>query len=249
MRDNRRIRVVLNGYFTSNPDSWPPSDCLDPLFVSFHVADVFYPGYPNPGPSYPRAAVDVLLQDEIKSYYKSYEPIGCRDFVTRDRFVNLGVKAYFSACLTLTLKRWIFERRDHICLVDPCCELGEILSSMPKSLAEKAIIISHDFDAKNLDVDARFALARKLLECYQTASLVITSRIHCALPCLAFGTPLIFVPPTLDKSRLPGLIQLLNCVSAKEISSLAWDRVQPNSTVWTCYARKLRKRCVEFVSR
>ncbi|WP_264821067.1 polysaccharide pyruvyl transferase family protein [Acinetobacter schindleri] len=32
-----------------------------------------------------------------------------------------------------------------------------------------------------------------MLEKYSTAKLVITSRIHCALPCLAMGTPVIYI--------------------------------------------------------
>ena len=39
----------------------------------------------------------------------------------------------------------------------------------------------------------RIAKASALLNTYKHAKLVITSRIHCALPCLAYGTPFVFL--------------------------------------------------------
>lgn len=56
-----------------------------------------------------------------------------------------------------------------------------------------------------------FTYARNLLNDYSTASLVITSRLHCALPCLAMGTPCIFVSEDHLKNdgRFNGLYELL----------------------------------------
>jgi hypothetical protein len=39
-----------------------------------------------------------------------------------------------------------------------------------------------------------FFKARSLLNLYSQASLVITNRVHCASPCIALGTPVIFIP-------------------------------------------------------
>jgi hypothetical protein len=56
-----------------------------------------------------------------------------------------------------------------------------------------------------------FTYTRNLLDSYSTASLVITSRLHCALPCLAMGTPCIFVSEDNLKNdgRFGGLYELL----------------------------------------
>ncbi|MEP6670854.1 MAG: polysaccharide pyruvyl transferase family protein [Chthoniobacter sp.] len=59
--------------------------------------------------------------------------------------------------------------------------------------APEATFISHDIG--DLDWDAQLSLARDLLLRYMRAELVITSRLHVALPCLAFGTPVIIVDP------------------------------------------------------
>jgi exopolysaccharide biosynthesis predicted pyruvyltransferase EpsI len=41
--------------------------------------------------------------------------------------------------------------------------------------------------------------AKKILKRYQDAKYVITSRLHCALPCLAFGIPVLFLLPKMEK--------------------------------------------------
>ena len=69
----------------------------------------------------------------------------------------------------------------------------------------------------------RFKIAKNLIYKYAKAKLVITSRIHCALPCLALNTPFIFVNK--DYSiRYDGLYELLNTVginsSILEINSI-----------------------------
>src|SRR5690606_2212306 len=62
----------------------------------------------------------------------------------------------------------------------------------------------------------RWAKALDVLKAYANAKLVITSRIHCALPCLAFGTPVIFVDTALEagpeRARLESLLDLFHVV-------------------------------------
>tara|TARA_B100000963_G_C22320153_1_gene533981 strand:- start:53 stop:670 length:618 start_codon:yes stop_codon:yes gene_type:complete len=68
--------------------------------------------------------------------------------------------------------------------------------------------------------DLRYKTAENLLKQYADAELVITSRIHCALPCLALGTPVIFIDDSLshtsERSRLDGLIDLFHIIRIEE---------------------------------
>ena len=56
----------------------------------------------------------------------------------------------------------------------------------------------------------------KLLERYAKAKLIITSRIHCALPATAMGTPVYFMDVGYDRKqahdRLEGLLDLFEVV-------------------------------------
>ena len=67
--------------------------------------------------------------------------------------------------------------------------------------------------------DDKMQYARHLIQKYANAKLVVTSRLHCALPCIATGTPTIFINS--DKlengysrsgstGRFDGLIDLMN---------------------------------------
>ena len=58
----------------------------------------------------------------------------------------------------------------------------------------------------------RFKLAKSLLEKYSKAKLVVTTRIHGALPCLSFQTPVIFVNKKYDYKRYNGIYDLLNTI-------------------------------------
>ena len=62
--------------------------------------------------------------------------------------------------------------------------------------------------------------AKTLVKKYAEASLVITSRIHCALPCLALETPVIYVQnkqqTETSSCRLRGLIDFFNVIN--------WDK-------------------------
>ena len=83
-----------------------------------------------------------------------------------------------------------------------------------------AIYITHNVDQKLFNGnEAKMNYAKMLIKKYSKAKLVITSRIHCALPCLAIETPVIFVNSnnlnqgkTRSGGRFGGLIELLHTV-------------------------------------
>ena len=56
--------------------------------------------------------------------------------------------------------------------------------------------------------------AEWLVRLYAKAKFVVTSRIHCALPCLGLGTPVLYVEDinqsVASSCRLGGLIELMN---------------------------------------
>ena len=64
----------------------------------------------------------------------------------------------------------------------------------------------------NLTHIERFKFARKLLNKYAKAQLIITTRIHGALPCLALNTPVILINKKFDYERYIGLYELLNTI-------------------------------------
>jgi hypothetical protein len=161
--------VVMNGWFSDAPEHWPPADRIRPIFVGFHMT----------------AAAAKLYHNSV-DYFRRYQPIGCRDKGTEAILRSWGIDAYTSYCCTLTLP--MRERppaHGKTILVDT----GKIF--IPESVRRTAVRISHNIAP--VASETKFKYARELLRFYrEQASLVVTTRLHSALPCLAMGIPVVF---------------------------------------------------------
>ncbi len=175
--------IPLNGYFM-NSEHWPPAPGLTPTFLSFHLTP---------------AAEKIICSPESIAYLKTHEPIGCRDTGTMDILGRYGVEAYYSKCLTLTLEK----RREHV--TDGKIYIVDVrkicYSIIPRTLRKKAVWINPGrLRLPSVPSHIKLELAEHLLQTYKlTASLVITSKIHCALPCIAMGIPVVFLYPGFDR--------------------------------------------------
>ena len=239
-----KTKLIMNGWFMHNPKSWPPSPDILPLFVSFHLSR--------------RAAAIVLNQTNV-SFLKKYE-VGARDFSTLNLLKTKGINAFFSGCLTLTLGN-IFHHQPgtEIYFVDVLHKphfLGRRKRILRKlfgdEITRSAKGIQHTYPSQMYRTEeSRFQLANHLLSIYQKAKLVVTSRLHCALPCLAMGTPVVLVNGYISKEqvRFEGLEKLLNTITicrGKVTTNFDLMRVR-NKNQHLEYTELLKQRCEEFV--
>lgn len=205
-----KVKLLCNGWFMENPKNWPPPDNIDPLFISMHI-------------SHNNDSIKQMVNKNLVSYYKKHEPIGCRDYHTVSLFKSIGVKAYFSGCLTLTLENSFSEkdRTDKILFVDAFNKnLPDDYRQLcfnkliPDSIKNKVEIIKMSHSNENWGEEQRLKHAEMLLEKYSTAHLVVTSRIHAALPCIALGTPVLFLDVGFNtknsRNRFKGVIDYFN---------------------------------------
>lgn len=132
-----------------------------------------------------------------------------------------------------------------------------------KRLLIEAEYIQHEgeFYHKYKTPEALLKKAEDLVKAYAKASCVITSRIHCALPCLGLQTPVIYINNDLQKEvsscRLDGLIQLFNVVhwTGKKINTkikvntkkINKNNFPVNGKEWEKYADDLINRCKLFM--
>jgi hypothetical protein len=250
-KDSGDLYVILNGWFMKEPVrlsnklqekayyfihrfipkkfDWPPPENIHPLFISFHAND------------------NSIVNDEFAGYYKKVAPIGCRDEYTVALFRKIRVEAYFSGCLTLTLKNSDpAGRQNYICFTDVDKKISEILLRNNK---EKVMHLTHYSHTK--DSKVKFARAKELIDIYSKAKLVITSRIHCALPCVGLGTPVIFLHDNFNDIRFGGLKDLFRKYSFDDIVRgdyrINWQDPDPNPVDITDMTDKLRKTCFDFV--
>lgn len=232
-----KVKLIMSAWFMRHPENFPPSPCIDPLFISFHIV--------------PRIE-ERFFTEKCINYLKRYAPIGARDTGTQKMLEKYGIKSYFSGCLTLTLglKYKSAEKNDQVYFVDPFYELGGGGSKIQKVVGAIKMLLKHpvkivklnkrfvaennssirkispkldrllmcasfyetysnafeddvllnaNYLTHNLQQDSfcseedKMSYARNLICKYAKAKLVITSRIHCGLPCLGVETPVIFV--------------------------------------------------------
>ena len=82
-----------------------------------------------------------------------------------------------------------------------------------------------------------------MLEKYSGAKLVITTFLHCALPCIGMGIPVVVFYPNSskyinnsDKERLSGLNKLITIYTFKDIHKVNWS---PKSVPVTNIKKKI----------
>lgn len=239
--------VICNGWWTHRSTTWPPPPSIKPLLISMHICD----------------APDVIKQftsPELRAFYEQHGPVGCRDTRTLEILQDAGVPSYFSGCLTLTLPRYNGTREGPVVFVDAfgdkdLAHTSSYIRNMwwktiPVQVRSDAHFVTHHLSSP-CSVEHRFERARTLLGLYRTARLVVTSRIHCALPCLAMGTPVVMITPDAGLSRLAGLSDLLNIRTRSEAISGRWNInwFSPPTPVDTESLRsQLTASCSSFIS-
>lgn len=190
--DGDPVAVVMNGWFTKRPATLPPSPAIRPVYVGFHLS---------------HHCVDLLADHAVRDHLIAWGPIGCRDSFTADVLDAAGVDAFVSGCMTTTFPRREKEPDDgSIYLVDTTGV------PLPEHIrGDRSIRVTHQ-GAPWWSQEAKRLLAHDLLAEYRDqARLVVTTRLHCALPCVAMGIPVIFVGDPDDERLSPirGLAEMI----------------------------------------
>lgn len=258
-RPGEKINLIMNSWWMWNPEHFPPSDDINPFFISFHIS-----------PSIEHQ----MMSERSIAYLKQYQPIGARDLGTAAILEKYGIKNYFSGCLTLTLGKTYasHDKSGLVYFVDPEYRLfgrrayGEwiralwlsllwkrkidrlqkkfifskktVFSRVSKRLNKRICatlffsefrvyfddetILNAEYITHRVNVkkdyptnEACLNYARELIRKYAKARMVITSKIHAALPSLGLETPVVFVKSkAIDdgviKGRLGGLLDFFN---------------------------------------
>ena len=129
---------------------------------------------------------------------KSDYPIGCRDVPTRDFLRGLGYNAYFSGCISMTLPRR--EDGDYrlVYVIDDDAKKGLPFCDPVDLRVMTSLCLEDGMPWEKAEEKARERL--NLLR--DTAKLVLTSRLHVYLPCVAMGIPVIFTRPIIPRTSL-----------------------------------------------
>ena len=95
--------------------------------------------------------------------------------------------------------------------------IHDTISMFLRDVNPKDIVyLQHSLPLRDQPHEKRFEIAEEYIKRYARAKLVITSRIHSALPCIGLGTPVLLVFPQYDSLRYDGLINLINHIGIRE---------------------------------
>ncbi len=209
------IHLVMNGWYMTHYRLFQPTKQIHPFFIGFHVN------------------TEEVIRNHI-DYFKKHGPIGCRDLSTLQTCHKYGIDAYFSGCLTLAFDE-VLSKGEQTYLVDvtPPLDRNTIRDLSKITESEQGQFITQGAPIPEKEGLIRHLKhAQSLLDKYKKAKLVITSRLHCALPCRAFGTDVVFVHNNYAKDpRFKGLEKYLNGYDGGEPGSppdLSYQSVNPS---------------------
>ena len=171
--------LVVQGHFGRQYDmGFMHNSNIHPIFIGFALKDSF------------------LTDDEVR-YFKKYEPILCRDELTKNTLISYGVEAYLTGCLSVAFPKReesTTGKRDKYYFVDVKKQFLELI---PENIKKNAVYTSQNLYMDEVSIDSMEQgdqMASKLMEEYrENAKMVITSRLHCMTPCMAMGIPTIAV--------------------------------------------------------
>lgn len=258
-------KMVLNGWFLWHPEHWPPAVPITPLITSLHLTDL--PG-PQPGdctcPEHladttvtnPKNPRETVTEGDGLAYFKQYAPVGARDIETYTFLQSKGIPTYFSGCLTLTLKPKGLPKKDTVCIVDAGQEVTDYVKQHspfePIVLDNSYLPDGTPYNDPSVSYDDRMARAHDTLAAYEQARVIVTTRLHAALPGLALGTPVILIHnKNADSSRYLGLKDLVRNFPEEEFLAghfrgMLWDP-EPNSDRYRVIADNLETIVTNFV--
>lgn len=160
---------------------------------------------------------DTLSEQEVQ-YLKNYQPIGCRDERTLNTLRRYQIVSYLHGCITATLPlRQVTSSQHKVFIVDIA---EELLPLIPENLKKGAEYRTHNI-AKPLD-NPKAAAAAQYTEYLEQAGLVITSLLHCAVPCMAAGIPVVMLKSKVSY-RMAWLEKLLPIYTPENAQHIDWS--------------------------
>ncbi|MDP9105649.1 MAG: polysaccharide pyruvyl transferase family protein [Candidatus Eremiobacteraeota bacterium] len=204
--------ILLNGWFKSKHSAWPPHARYAPVLHGFHIRLFQCPP---------------LVSEASIAFFRRHEPIGCRDVYTANLLRSKGVEVFVSNCLSLTYSRRIErpETQTEVFVVSRDERIKEVLAPA----LDRYTFVSHYTGCH--DFAANTAQAERVLDMYRSrAKLVVTTLLHCALPAMAMGIPVVVFYPlndeaghASDRERFSSLETMVRVYRFDELDQVDWN--------------------------
>lgn len=242
-KDGEKIAAIMGGWFFYKHLNWPPSPFIRPLAISMHF-DTFYSKVAGE-----KITKNFVLEDYGATWLLENGPIGCRDEDTKKLLGKYGIPSYFSGCITLTIKQFEgVEKHNKICMVDLSEKVKEFVIT---HTSQECVEMSHSVKMTTLSWESRKELVEKRLMYYQGASLIVTTRLHAALPCLALGIPVLFIKERWSLNRTGTWLNYLNYTDEEKLLAgefvYNFDTPPANSEKYISIRKMITEKCISYI--
>lgn len=279
-----KIKIILNGWFMHQPLNWPPSSNILPLFVSFHINRPFiktmltqrgveYLKRHEPIGCRDHYTAEILNDRNISAYYtgcltttlppRNNTESSCPNVLFVDAlhavarfqdYFSMPIRSIASHLLSGNILRSINKEKVK----------RRLINSLEDNFGTKVTCLENSIACGNLSTSDKFDAAKHYLERLSHASLVVTSRIHCALPCLAMNVPVVFVKygqtSESNVQRFRGVIDHMNVLDIDgdcnkrgiypqlvSIEDVMRNQIKSNPMTHIPLAKKLNQLCSDFL--
>lgn len=276
VKSDQKVRLVIHGCFNFRAENWPPSSAVEPLITSLHIGEYAREKYTSeesirylkryePIGCRDYATLHLLQNEGVQVYFS-----GCVSFMLRKNeeartgeviLADLDREASQYLPTRIRNEASYLYHGEGLPIEGIASRLYRQSPRLHKAIkatkghlllgrVQQEIVKRKETDTSR---ECRFQAAEELLERYAKASLVVTSRLHAALPCLAFGTPVIFVHKDFSGPRFFGLRDYLNAYSVegfkREAGKIDFESPAPNPRSIDDLRNSLTQTCKEFVAR
>ena len=271
-----KVAAFLGGWYMHKPLNWPPSPFLKLLPISFHLSAVegkkiltlmdygakWLKKFPRIG-CRDKGTLMELKNAKVKGYVSgsfslTIEPF--EDVANHGKIVLTDLsKNVVDFIKKRTINDIVIVSHDNtrpllppvvVNFANEHAKEEEIPTSHYPAVLDRA----YRGSCYRGNWNFRHALAEGLLRFYQGASLVITSRLNAALPCLALGTPVLFIKDEADLAnyKFSSYLSCLNYTTPEVLLAknydFDFDAPKANPGGHERFARIIKSACEDFIS-
>jgi hypothetical protein len=209
---------------------FPKRDCIKngEIAISEKITPVFLAVVQSPVSMSFNADV-FFSNSKNREYFMKHSPIGCRDEYSYNILQKYGIPSYINGCLTA-----IFPKREgnikpsKVILADAPKDL---LPFIPKALLDHCDITTQQYYFNEEDIADHkkiFNFVKQKYDHYkENAMMVVTSRLHAALPCIAYGIPVILARDYIDY-RFSFIEKYIPIYSREQYGNINWSPQAPD---------------------
>lgn len=239
------VKVIMNAWYIHDKFNFDISPYIIPLYISMFFKKFPYDAGITIGDDY--------INDNVIESLKKYSPVGTRDIHTKKIIDNLNIDSYFSGCMTLTINKFEnVKKGEYIVTVGLTKDEVRYIRKCTK---RKIIEFKQDVKKGSFSDESwnqRKKRVEDTLKLYQGAHMVITTKLHCSLPCLALETPVLLLYDDSfieNKDRIGSYLSYLNNINRKEFlnTMVDFERPKKNPSRYLKLRNELSKTVRRFI--